>query len=90
MIIDEISMVSLQTLKHIHCRLGEIRGTPDNVPFGGINLITIGDSTRFLLSRPISYLLSSRVSTGRAGTLDKMVNHGVSEEGTDQIKVSCK
>lgn len=30
-------------MKHIHRRLGVMRGTPDDVPFGGINLITIGD-----------------------------------------------
>lgn len=43
LIIDEISMVSLQTIKHIHRRLIEIKGTSDNVPFGGVNVIAIGD-----------------------------------------------
>lgn len=42
-IIDEISMVSLQTIKYIHRRLNEIKGTADDVPFGGVNVIAIGD-----------------------------------------------
>jgi hypothetical protein len=40
-IIDEISMVSYQTLRFINLRLGEIFNSED--PFGGINVILLGD-----------------------------------------------
>ncbi len=43
LIVDEISMVSAATLWHIHRRLVEITGTSDDRPFGGINLIVLGD-----------------------------------------------
>ena len=43
-IIDEISMVSYETLGFIHQRLTEIKGTDDTeVYFGGLNIITVGD-----------------------------------------------
>ncbi|PNW69588.1 hypothetical protein CHLRE_45g760847v5 [Chlamydomonas reinhardtii] len=40
LIVDEISMVSAATLWHIHRRLVD---TPEHWPFGGINLIVLGD-----------------------------------------------
>lgn len=42
LIIDEISMVSSDTLRHVDRRLREIRDTP-TVPFAGISIITVGD-----------------------------------------------
>ena len=42
-IINEISMVSYKTLKHIHERLKQIFGTPDSMLFAGLSLITVGD-----------------------------------------------
>ena len=42
LIIDEISMVSYETLTHIHKRLGEIMEKP-HLPFGGISVIAVGD-----------------------------------------------
>ena len=43
-IIDEISMVSYETLGFIHQRLTEIKGTDDTeVYFGGLNIIAVGD-----------------------------------------------
>ena len=42
-IIDEVSMVSNMLLKYIHDRLKEIFCTPDNVWFGGISIIVVGD-----------------------------------------------
>ena len=43
-IIDEISMVSYQTLNFVHQRLTEIKGTDDTeVLFGGLNVIAVGD-----------------------------------------------
>ena len=43
-IIDEISMVSYETLGFIHQRLTEIKGTDDTeVYFGGLNIIVVGD-----------------------------------------------
>jgi hypothetical protein len=43
LIIDEISMVSYETLTFIHRRLVEIKGTPAHVPFGGVSVIAVGD-----------------------------------------------
>ena len=40
-ICDEISMVSNYMLKFIHLRLQEIKS--NNLPFGGVNVITVGD-----------------------------------------------
>lgn len=43
-VIDEISMVSYQTLYFVHRRLTEIKGTNDVVNlFGGLNVVTVGD-----------------------------------------------
>ena len=43
-IIDEISIVSYQTLNFVHQRLTEIKGTDDTeVLFGGLNVIAVGD-----------------------------------------------
>ena len=43
-IIDEISMVSYETLSFIHQKLTEIKGTDDTeVYFGGLNIIAVGD-----------------------------------------------
>ena len=43
-VIDEISMVSYETLSFIHQRLTEIKGTDDTeVYFGGLNIIAVGD-----------------------------------------------
>ena len=43
-IIDEISMVSYETLGFIHQQLTEIKGTDDTeVYFGGLNIIAVGD-----------------------------------------------
>ena len=43
-IIDEISMVSYETLGFIHQRLTEIKGTDDTEEyFGGLNIIAVGD-----------------------------------------------
>ena len=45
LIIDEISMVSYNTLEHVHLRLNDIKGyhlQPD-VYFGNVNIITFGD-----------------------------------------------
>ena len=43
-IIDEISMVSYETLSFIHQRLTEIKGTDDTeVYFGGLSIIAVGD-----------------------------------------------
>jgi len=41
LVIDEISMVSSQTLVYIHRRLAAIKGNDDF--FGGLNVILIGD-----------------------------------------------
>ena len=44
LIIDEISMVSYETLRFIHQRLTEIKGTDDTeVYFGGLNIVVVGD-----------------------------------------------
>ena len=49
-IIDKISMVSYETLSFIHQRLTEIKGTDDTeVYFGGLSIITVGDSINCLL-----------------------------------------
>ena len=43
-VIDEISMVSYQTLYFVHRRLTEIKGTNDTETlFGGLNIIAVGD-----------------------------------------------
>ena len=42
-IIEEISLVSNNMLKHIHERLKQIFGTPDSMLYAGISLITVGD-----------------------------------------------
>lgn len=42
-IIDEISMVSNNTLLHIHQRLKEIFATPNNQLFAGLSVIVVGD-----------------------------------------------
>ena len=43
-IIDEISMVSYETLEHIHLRLNEIKGSSNSsVYYGGFNIIAVGD-----------------------------------------------
>ena len=42
-IIDEISLVGADMLYRIHMRLTEILETPVTVPFGGINIILVGD-----------------------------------------------
>ncbi len=41
--VDEISMVSAATLWHIHRRLVEIKGAPEDWPFGGVNMVVLGD-----------------------------------------------
>jgi hypothetical protein len=43
LIIDEISMVSYETLEFIHRRLQEIFDTPSRVYFGGLSVICVGD-----------------------------------------------
>lgn len=43
LIVDEISMVSAATLWHIHRRLVEVKGSPEDWPFGGVNMIVLGD-----------------------------------------------
>ena len=44
LIIDEISMISYQTLEHIHLRLSEIKIMTDpSMYFGGVNIIAVGD-----------------------------------------------
>ena len=52
LIIDEISMVSYNTLEHIHLRLNEIKGNhlEPNVYFGNISIIALGD---FYQLRPV-------------------------------------
>jgi hypothetical protein len=62
LIVDEISMVSAATLWHIHRRLVEIMGTPEHWPFGGINLIVLGDFYQ--------------VSAGLGGTLRHVQDRG--------------
>ena len=42
-IIHEISMVSNTTLLHIHQRLKQIFGTPNNLLFAGISITVVGD-----------------------------------------------
>ena len=42
-IIDEISMVSHDTLLHIHRRLNEIKDVDEGVVFGNLNVIALGD-----------------------------------------------
>ena len=43
-VIDEISMVSYQTLYFVHRRLTEIKGTDDvETLFGGLNVVAVGD-----------------------------------------------
>jgi DNA replication protein DnaC len=59
LIVDEVSMVSVNTLDHIHRRLSEIKDTilqPD-VYFGGLNIIMFGDLYQL---RPVfgSYIFS--------------------------------
>jgi hypothetical protein len=41
-ILDEVSMVSYDTLGHMHKRLGEITGVT-HMPFGGLSVISVGD-----------------------------------------------
>ena len=49
-IVDEISMVSYETLSFIHQWLTEIKGTDDTeVYFGGLSIITVGDFYQLLL-----------------------------------------
>ena len=43
LIIDEISFVGADMLYRIHYRLKEIFQTPDNVLFGGLSVILVGD-----------------------------------------------
>lgn len=40
-ILDEISMVSFQTLRMVSLRLGEIKN--NDLPFGGLNVLLFGD-----------------------------------------------
>ena len=47
-LIDEISMVSSSMLEHIHLRLQSIKN--NNLPFGGLNIILVGD---FFQLRPV-------------------------------------
>ena len=42
-IMDEISMVSNDLLFHIHPRLLETFGPPNNTPFAGVSIIVVGD-----------------------------------------------
>jgi hypothetical protein len=42
-IIDEISMVGPNILLAIHKRLSEIKGTPDDVLFGNVSILAVGD-----------------------------------------------
>ena len=43
-IIDEVSMVSYETMMFIHQRLTEIKGTDDTeIQFGGLSIIAVGD-----------------------------------------------
>ena len=49
-IIDEISMVSYQTLNFVHQRLTEMKGTDDTeVLFGGLNVIAVETSLNYHL-----------------------------------------
>ena len=66
-IINEMSMVSYETLEFIHQRLTEIKGTDDTeVYFGGLNIIAIGDfyqlspvRDRFVFQNGRGYVLAS-------------------------------
>ena len=42
-IIDEMSLVGSDMLYRIHMRLMDVFGTPVTVPFGGINVVLVGD-----------------------------------------------
>ena len=42
-IIDEMSLVGSDMLYRIHMRLKDVFGTPVTVPFGGINVVLVGD-----------------------------------------------
>ena len=42
-IIDEMSLVGSDMLYRIHLRLKDVFGTPVTVPFGGINVVLVGD-----------------------------------------------
>ena len=42
-IIDEISMVPNDLLFHIHLRLLDMFGCPNNIPFAGLSIIVVGD-----------------------------------------------
>ena len=42
-IIDEMSLVGSDMIYRIHMRLKDVFGTPVTVPFGGINVVLVGD-----------------------------------------------
>ena len=59
-IIDEISMVSYETLGFIHQRLTEIKGTDDTeVYFGGLNIIAVPVRDRFVFQNGRGYVPAS-------------------------------
>ncbi|XP_067660106.1 uncharacterized protein, partial [Haliotis asinina] len=43
LIIDEISMVDHKLLSYIHGRLKQIKQTPNDVPFGNVSILAVGD-----------------------------------------------
>ena len=71
LVIDEISMVSGEMLDRVDERLRIIRGQPD-VPFGGIQLIAIGD---FLQLPPVSQV-SARLQSGKGFCPALFLNRG--------------
>ena len=42
-IIDEVSMVGSNMLLEIHKRLQQIKGVSDDVTFGGVSILAVGD-----------------------------------------------
>ena len=43
LIIDEVSMVGADMLLEVHKRLQQIKGVPNDVMFGGVSVLAVGD-----------------------------------------------
>ena len=80
LIIDEVSMVSYETLSFIHRRLVEIKGTSPEVPFGGVCVICVGDLCQ-LPPVKANYIFDTTNSVARMGGQhlwrDRFVGHAL-------------
>ena len=69
-IIDEVSMVGSNMLLEIHKRLQQIKGVADDVMFGGVSILAVGDLYQLppvgqaLLFRPVSDCYAQFYSSG--------------------------